>query len=124
MKNQLIISEADKRCILRQLNLLTRGDPKASADINQIVTACSLPKECARIGVDILQGAGLVSFDGNPLDGRVSLTALGLEKANWLEIPAWRRWITDPNIVKLLVSAIIGGIIAGLINLLIKVLVG
>jgi hypothetical protein len=124
MKNQLIVSEADKRCILRYLNLLTKGDPETSVDFNQLGTACGLPKECARIGVDILQGAGLVRFDGNPIDGRVSLTALGLEKANWLEMPAWRRWGTDPNIVKPLVSAIIGGIIVGLINLLIKVLAG
>jgi hypothetical protein len=66
----------------------------------------------------------LVNFDGNPLDGRVPLTALGLEKANRLDLSAWRWWITDPNIVKPLVSAIIGGIIVGLMNLLIKVLVG
>lgn len=58
-----------------------------------------------------LQGRGWLRFDQHTEGGRIWITLNGVEEIERLQLPWWRRWLTDPS----LWSSFLGGLIVALV---------
>jgi hypothetical protein len=120
MSNPLAVTKAQQNCLLQALNVRTRTYPDAVERLDDLAIAAGLLLMHARKAAEQLQDRGLIRFDRGA--NSVSITPAGVAEANRLDLPWWKRWATDREIVIRFCSAaggaIVGGIVSGLFNLL------
>ncbi len=129
MQNQLKVSDAQMGRMLKALNALTHSNQNEGCDLTFLSLSVKMPNVgTAKHAALRLECRGFVHFERSPADGKVFITPVGVEEANRLETPAWKRWLADKTVVvgvvvgfgSAIITAVLSNVITGLFALLAK----
>jgi hypothetical protein len=110
------LSEGDRERLLVALNRLTESDPMRNVDLAVVASEVGVSLEQARVIALQLEARDWLKTSLHPEGGTVCIRPAGLDAAECLQLPWWRRWMDDRAIVVGVVVAIVSAVMSALLT--------
>jgi hypothetical protein len=85
-------TKIEVKTLLLSLARLSEGNRHALVDLEKAAAEAGLSEEQTVVAAQFLRRRGWARFEVLTGNGYVQITSDGLEEANELQVPAWRRW--------------------------------